>query len=129
VELVSVLNKQEKEISDSPISAAQLGELLDLIADNTISGKIAKDVFAAMLAGEGNARDIVAQKGLTQITDTAAIEKMVQDMLAANATAVADYKANPNPRSFGFFVGQAMKASGGKANPQAVNEILKKLLG
>ncbi len=126
-ELFAVLNKTGKTLDDSPISAVALAGLLDLIADNTISGKIAKDVFAEMVATGADAASIVEAKGLHQVTDTAAIEKMVADVLAANPDKVAEYKAGKD-KLFGFFVGQILKASQGKANPALVNDILKKYL-
>jgi len=126
-DLFGALNKGGIDLDDSPISSDALGELLGLIGDKTISGKIAKGVFEKMFAGEGSASEIVEREGLKQVTDTGAIEKMVQDVIDANADQAA--KVADNPRLIGFFVGQVMKASGGKANPQAVNEILKKKLG
>ena len=118
-----------KEIEESPVSAAQLGELIGLIKDGTISGKIAKDVFALMFDGEetGSPKDIVEKRGLKQVTDTGAIEKIVDDIIAANPEQAAAVKEKP--KTMGWFVGQVMKESGGKANPQAVNDILKKKLG
>mgnify|MGYP002842598764 CR=1 FL=1 len=123
------LNKADKDIETSPVSAEQLGELIGLIKDNTISGKIAKDVFALMFDGEesGSPKEIVEKRGLKQVTDTGAIEKIVDDIMAANPKQVEQVKEKP--KTMGWFVGQVMKASGGKANPQAVNEILKKKLG
>jgi len=121
------LNKMDRDISDSPVSADQLGGLIDLIADKTISGKIAKDVFAIMLEEGGDPADIVEKRGLKQVTDTGAIEKVVDDIIAANPDQVAQVKEKP--KTMGWFVGQVMKATGGKANPQAVNEILKAKLG
>ncbi len=118
-DLFGALNKAGLELSESPVSSDMLGELLDLIADKTISGKIAKDVFEKMFAGEGGADEIVEREGLKQLTDMGAIEKMVQEVLDANPDQLA--KVADNPRLIGFFVGQVMKASGGKANPQAVN--------
>ena len=126
-DLFGALNKGGIDLDDSPVNSDALGELLDLIGDKTISGKIAKDVFEKMFEGGGTASEIVERDGLKQVTDTGAIEKMVQDVIDANADQAA--KVVDNPRLIGFFVGQVMKASGGKANPQAVNEILKKKLG
>ncbi len=126
-ELLGALNKQGKTLDQSPVSADQLGGLIDLILDNTISGKIAKDVFIDMFSTSKNAADIVSDKGLKQVTDTSAIEKFVDDVIAKNADIVADYRAG-NDRVFGFLVGQVMKASGGKANPGMANELLKKKL-
>ncbi len=128
-ELFGALNKAEKEIGDSPVSASQLGGLIDLIKDQTISGKIAKDVFALIFEGEeaGDPADIVEKRGLKQVTDTGAIEKVIDDIIAANPKQVEQVKEKP--KTMGWFVGQVMKAMQGKANPQAVNEILKKKLG
>lgn len=126
-ELLGALNKQGKTIDESPVSAQNLGGLIDLILNNTISGKIAKDVFADMLETGKDAASIVEAKGLKQVTDTGAIEKFVDDVIAANPSIVADYKSG-NDRVFGFLVGQVMKLSGGKANPGLANELLKKKL-
>lgn len=126
-ELLGVLNKDDKTLSESPIKAAQLGGLIDLIADNTISGKIAKDVFAEMYQSGEDAAKIVEEKGLKQVTDTGAIEAVIDQIIAANPDNVAAYKGGKD-KLFGFFVGQVMKETGGKANPAAVNEILKKKL-
>jgi len=128
VELGSLLNKLGVEIDQAPVSAAQLGGMLLRIRDNTISGKIAKTVFEAMAAGEGDADSIIESKGLKQVTDTGAIDKMLDEMLAANAEQVEQYRAADEAKRgkmFGFFVGQAMKASKGKANPGQVNQLLK----
>ncbi|KJS25838.1 MAG: glutamyl-tRNA amidotransferase [Hyphomonadaceae bacterium BRH_c29] len=126
-ELFGYLNKEGLELSDSPISAADLGGLIGLISDGTISGKIAKDVFARMIAGEGKPADIVEKQGLKQVTDTGAIEKVVDEIIAANPEQAE--KVKDKPQTLGWFVGQVMKASGGKANPKAVNDILKAKLG
>ncbi len=126
-ELFARLNKAGGDIAASPVSAAQLGAILDLIADNTISGKIAKDLFEIVWNEGGDPRAIVEQRGLKQVTDLGAIEKVVDAIIAKNPDKVADAKSNP--KAIGWFVGQVMKSSGGKANPQAVNEILKKKLG
>ena len=126
-ELFGYLNKEGLELAQSPISAEDLGGLIALISDNTISGKIAKDVFARMIAGEGRPADIVEKHGLKQVTDTGAIEKVVDEIIAANPEQAE--KVKEKPQTLGWFVGQVMKASGGKANPQAVNEILKAKLG
>ncbi|MCY1359977.1 Aspartyl/glutamyl-tRNA(Asn/Gln) amidotransferase subunit B [compost metagenome] len=131
VELASLLNKEGLEIEQSPVSAEQLGGMLLRIKDNTISGKIAKMVFEAMAAGEGSADEIIEKKGLKQVTDTGAIDAMLDEVLAANAAQVEQYRASDEAKRakmFGFFVGQAMKASKGKANPGQVNELLKKKL-
>ena len=126
-ELFGYLNKEALELSQSPVTASALGGLIALISDNTISGKIAKDVFARMISGEGEAGTIVEKHGLKQVTDTGAIEKVVDGIIAANPDQVA--KVKDKPQTLGWFVGQVMKASGGKANPQAVNDILKAKLG
>lgn len=130
-ELSSLLNKDNLDITASPISAEQLGGLLIRIKDNTISGKIAKTVFEAMAVGEGSADEIIKAKGLKQVTDSGAIESILDEMLSALEKDVAEYRAaddNKRKKMFGFFVGQAMKASKGKANPQQVNELLKRKL-
>jgi aspartyl-tRNA(Asn)/glutamyl-tRNA(Gln) amidotransferase subunit B len=126
-ELFGRLNKEEKEISSSPVSAAQLGAILDLIAEGTISGKIAKDLFEIVWAEGGDPRALVEARGMKQVTDLGAIEKIVDDIITGNPDKVAQAKANE--KLIGWFVGQAMKASGGKANPQAVNDLLKSKLG
>lgn len=126
-ELLGMLNKEGKELSESPVSAEQLGGLIDLIEDNTISGKIAKDVFAIMVETGDDAAKIVEEKGLKQITDTGAIEKIIDDIIAANPGQVADYRGGKD-KLFGFFVGQAMKQTQGKANPDIINELLKSKL-
>jgi aspartyl-tRNA(Asn)/glutamyl-tRNA(Gln) amidotransferase subunit B len=113
------------------VSAEALGQMLLRIVDNTISGKIAKQVFEAMLAGEGGADQIIEAKGLKQITDTGAIERVVDEVLAANVDQVENYRnadEKKRPKMLGFFVGQVMKQSKGKANPQQVNELLLKKL-
>jgi aspartyl-tRNA(Asn)/glutamyl-tRNA(Gln) amidotransferase subunit B len=126
-ELFGRLNKEGKTIASSPISAGQIGAVLDLIRDGTISGKIAKDLFEIIWNEGGDPRALVEQRGMKQVTDTAAIEKVVDDIVAKNPDKVADAKSNP--KAIGWFVGQVMKSSGGKASPQAVNEILKRKLG
>jgi len=126
-ELAGRLNKEGKDMSSSPVSAAQLGGVLDLIAEGTISGKIAKDLFEIVWSEGGDPRAIVDVRGMKQVTDLGEIEKVVDDIIAKNPDKVAD--VTTNPKALGWFVGQAMKASGGKANPQAVNELLKKKLG
>ncbi|MGY6250086.1 Asp-tRNA(Asn)/Glu-tRNA(Gln) amidotransferase subunit GatB [Bosea thiooxidans] len=126
-ELFGRLNKEGKDIGSSPVSAAQLGGLVDLIGENVISGRIAKDLFEILWTEGGDPREIVEARGMKQVTDTGAIEKAVDELIAANPDKVEQVKAKPT--MLGWFVGQAMKASGGKANPQALNEILKKKLG
>jgi aspartyl-tRNA(Asn)/glutamyl-tRNA(Gln) amidotransferase subunit B len=131
VELGSLLNKQGLDIDESPVSAELLGGMLLRIKDNTISGKIAKVVFEAMANGEGSADEIIEKRGLKQVTDSGAISAVLDEMLAANAEQVEQYRAADEAKRgkmFGFFVGQAMKASKGKANPQQVNELLKSKL-
>ncbi len=130
-ELSSLLNKENLDISQAPVSAKQMGGMLLRIKDQTISGNIAKQVFEAMAAGEGDADTIIEQRGLKQVTDSAAIEALLDQVLAANAEQVEQYRAsdeNKRGKMFGFFVGQTMRASKGKANPQQVNELLKKKL-
>jgi aspartyl-tRNA(Asn)/glutamyl-tRNA(Gln) amidotransferase subunit B len=126
-ELFGRLNKEGKDIASSPVSADQLGAILDLIGAGTISGKIAKELFEIVWDEGGDPRKIVEQRGMKQVTDLGAIEKAVDETIAKNPDKVADAKANP--KAIGWFVGQVMKASGGKANPQAVNDLLKKKLG
>jgi len=126
-ELFGRLNKEGKDIALSPVSAAQLGSVLDLIADNTISGKIAKDLFEVLWTEGGDPRAIVQARGLTQVTDLGAIEKIIDEVIAQNPDKVAQAKINP--KLIGWFVGQVMKSSGGKASPQAVNDLLKNKLG
>jgi aspartyl-tRNA(Asn)/glutamyl-tRNA(Gln) amidotransferase subunit B len=126
-ELAGLLNKEGKDISESPVSPAMLGGMLRRIGDGTISGKLAKQVFEAMWAGEGDADAVIEQQGLKQITDTGAIGKIVRDVLADNPGQVQQYKAGQE-KLLGFFVGQVMKATQGKANPAEVNKILKQLL-
>ena len=123
-DLSAALNKDGLDIEQSNIAAADLAGLLDRIQDSTISGKIAKEVFEAMWAGEGNADDVIEARGLKQITDSSAIEDVVDRIIAANPGQVADYKAGKD-KLIGFFVGQVMKETGGKANPGQVNSILK----
>ncbi|MFJ5368565.1 Asp-tRNA(Asn)/Glu-tRNA(Gln) amidotransferase subunit GatB [Bosea sp. CER48] len=126
-ELFGRLNKEGQDVTTSPVSAAQLGGLVDLIGEGVISGKIAKDLFEIVWTEGGDPREIVEARGMKQVTDTGAIEKAVDEIIAANPDKVEQVKAKPT--MLGWFVGQAMKASGGKANPQALNEILKKKLG
>ncbi|MGB0956745.1 MAG: Asp-tRNA(Asn)/Glu-tRNA(Gln) amidotransferase subunit GatB, partial [Panacagrimonas sp.] len=128
-DLLGGLNKLEKDISESPVSAPMLAQLLARIADKTISGKIAKDVFEAMLAGEGSADEIIKAKGLVQITDASAIEQIVDEVITNNPKQLEQYRGGKD-KLFGFFVGQVMKATQGKANPEVVNRLLKgKLAG
>ncbi|MBI1300391.1 MAG: Asp-tRNA(Asn)/Glu-tRNA(Gln) amidotransferase subunit GatB [Alphaproteobacteria bacterium] len=127
-ELLGILNKNEKPLNESPISAEQLGGLIALISDDTISGKIAKDVFAEMFVTGKDADKIVEEKGLKQVTDTSAIETIIDEVIAENPDNVEAYRSGKD-KLFGFFVGQVMKKSQGKANPAAVNKILKEKLG
>lgn len=125
--LFGALNAQGKSIGDSPVSSAQLGQLLDLMADDTISGRIAKDVFEIMIESSRDPGDIVEEKGLKQITDTGAIEAAVDDVIANSPEQVQEFK-DGNERIAGWFVGQVMKATQGKANPGMVNQLLKEKL-
>jgi aspartyl-tRNA(Asn)/glutamyl-tRNA(Gln) amidotransferase subunit B len=126
-ELFGRLNKQDLKIDNSPISAAQLGGILDLISKGDISGKIAKDLFEIIWAEGGDPAEIVETRGMKQVTDTGAIEAAVDEIIAANPAQVE--KAKLNPKLAGWFVGQVMKATGGKANPKAVNQIIARKLG
>jgi aspartyl-tRNA(Asn)/glutamyl-tRNA(Gln) amidotransferase subunit B len=127
-DLLGLLNKQGLEIATSPVSAEQLAGLIARIADKTISGKIAKEVFEAMFAGEGTADEIIKAKGLIQITDEGAIIAAIDDIMAKSPNQLAEYRSGKD-KLFGFFVGQVMKATQGKANPDAVNRLLKAKLG
>ncbi len=126
-ELFGALNRAGLDITRSPVSAAALGGLIDLIADDTISGRIAKDVFALMVETGKPAPEIVEARGLRQVTDAGAIEQAIDRVLTEQADKVAEYRAGKE-KLFGFFVGQVMKATGGKANPGRLNELLKKKL-
>ncbi|HWK87001.1 MAG TPA: Asp-tRNA(Asn)/Glu-tRNA(Gln) amidotransferase subunit GatB [Xanthobacteraceae bacterium] len=126
-ELFGRLNKEGKSITESPVTAKQIAEVVGLIADGTISGKIAKDLFEILWTEGGEPRAIVELRGMKQVTDTGAIEKAIDEVIAKNPDKVEQVKAKPT--MLGWFVGQVMKQSGGKANPQAVNELLKKRLG
>ena len=121
------LNKEQLEIEDSPVSADQLGKIVDLIKAGDISGKIAKDLFEIVWTEGGDPEKIVEEKGMKQVTDTGAIEAIIDEIIANNPDQVA--KVKDKPGLIGWFVGQVMKSSGGKANPQAVNAILKEKLG
>ncbi len=123
-DLTGALNKSEMAFTESPVSPQQLAGLLKRISDHTISGKIAKDVFEAMWNGEGDADDIIERKGLKQITDTGAIEKMIDEVIANNPDQVEQFRAGKE-KVLGFFVGQIMKQSKGKANPGQVNQLLR----
>jgi aspartyl-tRNA(Asn)/glutamyl-tRNA(Gln) amidotransferase subunit B len=126
-ELSSYLNKEDKDINDSPVTANMLAGMIKRIKDKTISGKIAKEVFDAMWQGEGDADAIIESKGLKQITDSGAIEALVDEVIANNPQQVEQFKAGKD-KVLGFFVGQIMKATQGKANPAQVNELLIKKL-
>ena len=128
VELMGALNRDGLDLAASPVSAHQLSELLARIKDDTVSGKLAKEVFAAICAGEGSADQIIEARGLKQITDSGALEAIVREILAANPQQVENYRAadaDKRPKMIGFFVGQVMKRTQGKANPQQVNALLK----
>ena len=122
----AMLNRRNATIATSPISAANLGKLLDLQADGTISGRIAKDLFVAMEETGKDPAVLVEERGLKQVTDTGAIEAAIKEIIAASPKQVEAYKAKPT--TIGWFVGQVMKSTGGKANPKIVNELLKKAL-
>jgi aspartyl-tRNA(Asn)/glutamyl-tRNA(Gln) amidotransferase subunit B len=126
-ELFGRLNKEGRDISGAPVSAAQLAAIVDLIGEGTISGKIAKDLFEIVWTEGGEPRELVESRGMKQVTDLSAIEKVVDKIIAANPDKVDQAKAKP--QALGWFVGQVMKSSGGKANPQAVNDLLKQKLG
>ncbi|HEY5603239.1 MAG TPA: Asp-tRNA(Asn)/Glu-tRNA(Gln) amidotransferase subunit GatB [Gammaproteobacteria bacterium] len=126
-DLLGALNKNNLDITQSPVTAAMLGGMIKRITDNTLSGKIAKQVFEAMWQGEGEADAIIEKQGLKQLTDSGAIEKIIDDIIAGNPGQVEQYRSGKD-KVFGFFVGQVMKASKGKANPQQVNDLLKEKL-
>jgi len=126
-ELFAVLNDKNLEIVESPISAKNLSKLINLIKDGTISGKIAKTIFELMIDGDKDPQKIVEEKGLKQESDPKALEALIDKVISDNPDKVKEYKSGKE-KLFGFFVGQAMKASGGKANPQLINDILKKKL-
>jgi aspartyl-tRNA(Asn)/glutamyl-tRNA(Gln) amidotransferase subunit B len=121
------LNKAGKGIEDAPVSPDQLGAVIDLIKEGTISGKIAKDLFEIVWNEGGDPREVVESRGMKQVTDTGAIERAVDEVIAANPDKVEQARAKPSMA--GWFVGQVMKATGGKANPQAVNGLVKAKLG
>ena len=126
-ELFALLNEKNLEISQSPISAQNLSKLVNLIKDGTISGKIAKSVFEIMSDGDTDPQKIIDEKGLKQQSDPKELEKIVDKVINENQDKVKEFKSGKD-KLFGFFVGQVMKISGGKANPKLVNEILKKKL-
>jgi aspartyl-tRNA(Asn)/glutamyl-tRNA(Gln) amidotransferase subunit B len=125
--MLTVANQDDPDDPKGFVTAPQLGEILDLISEGTISGKIAKELLVMVWHNAGNPRELVEAHGMRQITDVSALEKLVDDIVAGNPDKVADAKTNP--KAIGWFVGQVMKASGGRANPQAVNELLKKRIG
>ena len=130
-ELAALLNREELSITQSPVSAEQLAGLIARIKDNTISSKIAKQVFEAIANGEGDADTVIEKRGLKQVSDSGAIEKMVDDVIAASAAQVENYRnadEAKRPKMMGYFVGQIMKASKGQGNPQMINKILKEKL-
>jgi len=123
-DLTAALNKNDKAINESPVTADMLASMISRIQDNTISGKIAKEVFEAMWSGEGDADSVIEKKGLKQITDSGAIEKIIDEIIANNPKQLEEYRGGKE-KLFGFFVGQAMKATKGKANPKQLNDLLK----
>ncbi|MBV9621742.1 MAG: Asp-tRNA(Asn)/Glu-tRNA(Gln) amidotransferase subunit GatB [Gammaproteobacteria bacterium] len=127
-ELAAALNKENLEVTSGRLPAERLGGLLTRIADGTISGKIAKEVFESMWASGASADSVIAEKGLRQITDSAAIEKVIDEVMAKNPAQLGEYRAGKD-KLFGFFIGQVMKATGGKANPAQLNELLRRKLG
>jgi aspartyl-tRNA(Asn)/glutamyl-tRNA(Gln) amidotransferase subunit B len=128
-ELAARLNRDEKDIAASPVSAAQLAGMVRRIADGTLSSKLAKEVFEALWNGEGQDADaIIETRGLKQVSDASAIEPIIDEVLAANPKSVEEFRAGKE-KAFNALVGQIMKATKGKANPQQVNELLKKKLG
>jgi len=126
-DLSGFLNRDGLDIGESRVSAGALAGLLQRILDDTISGKIAKDVLEAMWNEQSEADAVIEARGLRQITDSGAIQGVIADVMAANPKQLADFRAGKD-KLFGFFVGQVMKATGGKANPAQVNELLRKLL-
>jgi aspartyl-tRNA(Asn)/glutamyl-tRNA(Gln) amidotransferase subunit B len=126
-DLFGALNRAGRDIARAPITADQLGKLVGMIEAGTISGRIAKDVFQTMFETGENPEAIVAKEGLAQISDAGALEQIVDELIAANPAQVASYQKNP--KALGWFVGQVMKATKGQANPQLVNDLLRKKLG
>ena len=126
-ELFGRLKKEDHEISESPVSPAELGGIIDLISTDVISGKIAKDLFEIVYTEGGDPAEIVEARGMKQVTDTGAIEAALDEIIAQNPAQVE--KAKVNPKLAGWFVGQVMKATGGKANPKAVNQLVQEKLG
>jgi aspartyl-tRNA(Asn)/glutamyl-tRNA(Gln) amidotransferase subunit B len=127
-ELAARLNREEKDIADAPVGAAQLAGLIVRVADGTLSGKMAKEVFDSLWNGEAaNSDAIIEARGLKQISDSGALEKIIDEVLAANPKSVEEFRAGKE-KAFNALVGQAMKATKGKANPQQVNDLLRKKL-
>jgi aspartyl-tRNA(Asn)/glutamyl-tRNA(Gln) amidotransferase subunit B len=126
-DLAAALNKESLDVTSGKLPAARLGGLLARISDQTISGKIAKEVFEAMWSGGASADAVIESKGLRQITDSSAIERAIDEVMAKNPGQLAEYRGGKD-KLFGFFVGQVMKATGGKANPAQLNELLRKKL-
>ena len=126
-EILAVINEKKIDISDFTLTPLNLGKLIILIKDGTISGKIAKDIFQEMIESDSDPEQIVKEKNLVQISDTSEIESIIGKIISANPSQVEEYKAGKE-KVFGFFVGQVMKESNGKANPKIVNEILRKVL-
>lgn len=126
-DVLRVVGERKIDINDFPVSPKRLASMIQLINDRTISRKIAKDVFEEMLKSDKEPRAIVEEKGWIQVSDSSAIEKVIEEILTKNPTQVEQYRTG-NEKVFGFFVGQTMKAMGGKGNPSLVNEILKKQL-
>ena len=126
-ELAGALNRDDRDVANSPVSAGELGILLQRIEDGTLSGKLAKQVFEAMWNGEGMPDEIIERKGLKQISDSSAIEAIIKDVIEKNPKQLEQYRAGQQ-KLLGYFVGQVMQATQGKANPQQVNELLKKQL-
>ncbi len=126
-DLFGALNRAGRDIARSPITPERLGQLIDLIQAGTISGRIAKDVFSQMFETGDAPAEIVEKKGLKQISDTGALEKIIDQLIAANPGQVESYRKNP--KALGWFVGQVMRATQGQANPQLVNQVLKQKLG
>jgi aspartyl-tRNA(Asn)/glutamyl-tRNA(Gln) amidotransferase subunit B len=127
-ELAAALNQENLEIAAARMGAPRLAGLLKRISDQTISGKLAKEVFEAMWSEDAEADAVIAQRGLKQITDSAAIERVIDEVMQKNPGQLAEYRAGKD-KLFGFFVGQVMKATGGKANPAQLNELLRRKLG
>jgi aspartyl-tRNA(Asn)/glutamyl-tRNA(Gln) amidotransferase subunit B len=127
-ELFGQLNRTDRGVEESPVAAAQLGRLIDLIQDGTISGRIAKDVFAEMFDTGRDPDAIVTAKGLRQVSDAGEIEAVVERIVAENPGQAEQYRSGANPKVVGWFVGQVMKATHGRANPQLVNEVLRRQL-